>query len=294
MEIKFLGTSAAHSCPMPFCNCNLCRKARELGGKDLRKRSSILINDDLIIDIGQDFMSASYMHDIDTTKIRYWLQTHSHSDHFSPDHLITRSAEYATVDIQSLYLYASLQCIKNMSKKLGREGFGVNLLEMKDLERLGLHVTDVKHGEKFICGRYVVTALNSAHDTNDGSYLYLIDDNNCQLFYGLDADEATLKEETIDYFLHNHVHLDAIVLDHTYGYNIDANDHLNANKFIMIINEMKKRNIISDTTKIYASHISHEGNLPHDEFVLLAKQHGYDVAFDGLVFAINNKSVSEK
>ena len=53
MKLKFLGTGAATACPLPFCNCQICKDARKFGGKDFRKRSSILINDDLIIDMGR-------------------------------------------------------------------------------------------------------------------------------------------------------------------------------------------------------------------------------------------------
>jgi phosphoribosyl 1,2-cyclic phosphate phosphodiesterase len=48
-------------------------------------------------------------------------------------------------------------------------------------------------------------------------------------------------------------------------------------------NEMKNIKIIAPNTKIFASHISHEGNLPHDEFAIFAEKYGYSVAFDGLV-----------
>lgn len=283
MKIKFLGTSAASSCPLPFCNCKLCNIARRFGGKDLRKRSSVLINDDLVIDIGQDFMSASFMHGVDTTKIRYWLQTHSHSDHFSAAHLITRIKEYATEDISTLSLYASSKCIRHLSEQLSREEWGANLSEKEWLDRLCMTVTEVNPYEEYICGSYIVTALNSAHDTNDGSYLYLISNNSRRLFYGLDADELTLMGETIDYFSSNHICLDMVVLDHTYGSNINASDHLNTNKVISVLNRMRNRSIINQDTKVFASHISHEGILPHDEFVLFANQNGYDVAFDGLV-----------
>jgi len=169
--------------------------ARKTGGKDFRKRSAVLINDDLIIDLGQDFMSASFMHGVDTAKIRYWLQTHSHSDHFSPAHLITRMTEYAMENIQLLSLYASSHCIKHMSQQLGREEQGANLIEAEWLKRLSMEVTSVTHGEVFSCGTYSVTALNTKHDINDGSYLYLINDNSRTIFYGLDADEPTLMKK---------------------------------------------------------------------------------------------------
>jgi len=285
MKIKFLGTSAAHSSPLPFCNCSLCETARNLGGKNLRKRSSLLVNDDLIIDIGQDLMTASYMHNVDTTKIRYWLQTHSHTDHFSASHLITRMEEYANINTKPLSLFASSACIKNMSKHLDKEWNGVNLLENEWQQRLNINVNCVKPNNEFVCGSYAVTALFSAHDVNDGSYMYLINDNTCKLFYGIDADKHTLMTETIKYFSENNICIDVVVLDHTYG-KVNANDHLNTNSFIEVITEMKNRKIINENTKVYASHISHEGTLPHDEFVIFANENGYNVAFDGLVLDV--------
>ena len=284
MKIKFLGTSAAHSLPLPFCNCNYCKKTRELGGKNYRKRSSILINDDLIIDIGPDFMTASFMHNVDTSKVRYWLQTHSHSDHFSAEHIITRMPEYAVENIEPLFLYASQKCIHNISKKLNVEEFGANLFEKDWLKKLSLNVNSVKHFEKIIFDSYSITAFDANHDNNDGSSIYLVADNSCKLFYALDTNGLT--EETINYLYKEKVCLDIIVLDHTYGYNVNANDHLNANKFIETINTMKNKKIINQNTKVYASHISHEGNLLHDEFVNFAKEHRYNVAYDGLEIEI--------
>ena len=52
MKITMLGT-AAIGYPLTFCNCENCKQARIHKGKSIRKRASILINDDLtkIIDL---------------------------------------------------------------------------------------------------------------------------------------------------------------------------------------------------------------------------------------------------
>jgi phosphoribosyl 1,2-cyclic phosphodiesterase len=60
MIITFLGTGAANAFPEAFCKCENCAQARMLGGPSLRKRSAALINDDLLIDLGPDIMSASH------------------------------------------------------------------------------------------------------------------------------------------------------------------------------------------------------------------------------------------
>jgi len=51
MKLTFLGTAAATAMPLPFCNCNLCRTAKKLKGKNIRRRASIVINDDILIDL---------------------------------------------------------------------------------------------------------------------------------------------------------------------------------------------------------------------------------------------------
>ncbi len=60
MQITFLGTAAAPSMPIPFCTCQVCADARRVGGKNLRRRSSLMINDDLLVDIGPDIATASF------------------------------------------------------------------------------------------------------------------------------------------------------------------------------------------------------------------------------------------
>ena len=70
MVITFLGTAAATARPLVFCRCQACRRAWTQGGKDLRRRSSVLIDDDLLIDLGPDLMSAAFSCGADVSRIR--------------------------------------------------------------------------------------------------------------------------------------------------------------------------------------------------------------------------------
>jgi phosphoribosyl 1,2-cyclic phosphate phosphodiesterase len=51
MEIKVLGSAAAEGWPALFCECEHCEKAKLNGGKDLRSRTSYLLNGKLLLDI---------------------------------------------------------------------------------------------------------------------------------------------------------------------------------------------------------------------------------------------------
>ena len=68
MKITFLGT-AAIGYPLSFCNCDNCQKAKLHRGKSLRKRASLLINDELIIDLGPEVQTAMMMYEKDMGKV---------------------------------------------------------------------------------------------------------------------------------------------------------------------------------------------------------------------------------
>jgi len=56
MQLTFLGTAAAEGYPAIACGCDNCTVARRRGGRDLRKRSHAIIDDDLLIDLGPDLL----------------------------------------------------------------------------------------------------------------------------------------------------------------------------------------------------------------------------------------------
>ena len=43
MKLTYLGTAAAEGWPAAFCNCDGCRAARRLGGRNIRTRSQALV-----------------------------------------------------------------------------------------------------------------------------------------------------------------------------------------------------------------------------------------------------------
>lgn len=80
MKLTFNGTAAAEGFPALFCECRYCQKARELGVKNIRTRTSCLIDDQYLIDFPPD----TYMHvlygKLKLSKIRHIIVTHSHED----------------------------------------------------------------------------------------------------------------------------------------------------------------------------------------------------------------------
>ena len=52
MKIKYLGTAAAEGVPAIFCRCEVCRKSKAAGGRNIRTRSQSIIDDRLLLDFG--------------------------------------------------------------------------------------------------------------------------------------------------------------------------------------------------------------------------------------------------
>ena len=93
--MKFLGTSAGEGIPDPFCTCPICENARRVGGKELRTRSSFLLDEETIIDLGADYFAQARDHGLRLDKLRTVLLTHTHDDHFNYTFFWERSVKRA-------------------------------------------------------------------------------------------------------------------------------------------------------------------------------------------------------
>jgi phosphoribosyl 1,2-cyclic phosphate phosphodiesterase len=280
MNLTFLGTSAANAYPEAFCCCANCERARTLGGKSLRKRSAALVNDDLLIDLGPDIMTASALHARPLTGVRYCLQTHAHADHLDASHLLSRSPGYGVLGALRLHFYASHGTLRLLAALLERDITPKSLLDSELGERLNLEIHPIEALQTFSAGPYLVTALPANHDPTLDPLLYALQAGGCSIFYGTDT--AALPEETWRAFHSHNLRFDLVILDHTYGPDQVSSDHLCARDLIEHLARMRAEGLMSEGARLFATHIAHEGNPPHPELVDFAAQYGYEVAYDGL------------
>lgn len=276
MKITFLGTAAATSFPLTFCRCKNCEDARKYKGKSIRKRSSLLIDDKILIDLGPDFITSLNMYHKDITKIKYVLQTHPHSDHFDAGHFVTRWTEYATINAPHLNIVASEKCFNKMSEMI-KNNENIDIFNAKWQKDLNISITQLRHSQSIKLEDYTITAVESLHDTNQGSLLYLIEKDNKKLLYATDTTPFSKKALN----LLKSQKLDCLILDHTYGNVENCDGHLNKKQFLEELEKLSNLQAITKTTKIYATHISHEGCPYHEEMEKQTKGL-YKVAFDGL------------
>jgi phosphoribosyl 1,2-cyclic phosphate phosphodiesterase len=280
MVITFLGTGAAEGYPNAFCRCANCERARTLGGPSLRKRSAALINDDLLIDLGPDIMTASFLHGRSLATVRYCLQTHAHADHLDPCLLLSRSPEWGVVGTPRLQFYASLATARRIDRMLEPDLAPASVLDPQVGERLNLEIQQIEALESFPVGPYRVTAFPANHDPTVDPLLYAIEADGRTIFYGTDT--APLPEDTWRAFHRHHMRFDVVILDHTYGAGRSDSDHLNAQQFVEHVARLREEGRLSDHARVFATHLSPETIPPHPDLAEIAAHHGYDVAYDGL------------
>ena len=199
MIVTFLGTAAANAFPEAFCRCKNCNQARAAGERSLRKRSSLLINDDLLVDLGPDIMAASQIHGCPLTNVHYCLQTHPHADHLDLSHLLSRSPEYGVKGAPVLHLFASSETLQCAAETFIRDLAGISLLTPETENKLNLRIHSIKPYEPFGFGKYRIIAFPANHAHISGAVLYSIEEKGQTIFYGTDT--AVLLEQTWDFFI---------------------------------------------------------------------------------------------
>ena len=108
MKIHYWGTAAAEGVPGIFCRCPRCVEAREKGGRYVRTRSQIMLDDALLVDFGPDTYMHSLKFGFDLSKLAHVFVTHSHSDHFYSTELIMRKGSYSKfTDVPTLVVHGS-------------------------------------------------------------------------------------------------------------------------------------------------------------------------------------------
>ncbi len=282
MEIRILGTAAATSIPLVFCNCDTCRRARMNKGYDYRLRTHAIIDNELLIDLSPDLCSSANKYSIDLNKVKILLQTHSHSDHFDAGHLVTRWSEYATRNLRHLDIIASKGTLNDMNQWIKQNEPCIDLFAKEWQEDMEYSLIEIKSGETKKVDNYNITAINSNHDERVEALVYLIEKGKKCILYGTDLlclDEYAWKN------LSSKV-IDVMILDQTYGLGYNNGGHLDVEQIGSIIKNMKNKHIINNNTQIYATHISHEGNGTHDEMRIVANTYGYDIAYDGMIINI--------
>lgn len=273
MKIQYLGTAAYEGVPSLFCNCGVCRRSMEAGGRNLRSRSQALINGELLVDFPADTVWHFQKYGLDWNRISDCLITHSHSDHLYPEDVMMAERAYSN-EHRPLRFYA------------GQDGCDKLHALAKEACRQGaIQVSLIRPGERFYVGegeKYSVMPLWANHEEKTSPVIYSIASGNRRILYGNDT--GIFPEETWK-GLRAEGRYDLISFDCTgcLGLNGGWRDgHMSFQTNMEMLERMKKEKLADEKTVVVLNHFSHNGGQTYDEMVLEAEKRGVIVAFDGM------------
>lgn len=270
MSLRFLGTGAAEGFPAPFCHCHNCEAARRSGGRDLRRRSSLLVNDDLLIDLGPDAFQAFQQFGLRADRLTTVLFTHSHGDHIAPGEFVYRTPGFISeTALPPMTVYGPQDALDLVAAVL-----------LPRLEDANLTLQPVHGGDAFTAGEYEVVALPAIHGSDSMECLvYLVGRHGRRFLYATDT--GPLPDATWDLIAANPPQL--AIVDSTMG-TIASDKHMGISQ--VMETAARLRSLAGDDTRVIAHHFSHQKTPPYDELARIYAPQRIDASYDGLVVEV--------
>ncbi len=271
MKLQIFGTAAAECMPALFCNCEYCREARKLGGKNIRTRSQALVNGDLLIDLPADTYLHFLTNGIEGDLIKYLLITHPHPDHLYAEEFERRGYPFAHgMREKTLEVHCGAGAIRRIEK-------------IPNVQNIRVHRIAPYQPTKV--GDYTVTALPARHmdDPAEEPYIYIIQSKDASLLYAHDT--GYFFDEVLDYIEKEKLYFDCISFDCT---NVsmpssDKGGHMGIYNILRLNNRLEAIGASSEKTVKIINHFSHNGNPLQHILEEKVRPYGWLAAYDGMV-----------
>ena len=143
----------------------------------------------------------------------------------------------------------------------------------------------MKPFESITLGEYKITALPARHMKGDGALFYIIEGDKTVLYA---HDTGYFFEEVFDFIKEKGFVFDFITFDCTF-IDIPASDtesHMGFPNINRVIERLQSLGAITESTKKYVNHFSHNGNPLHEHLEKRAAEFDCNVSFDGLTVKI--------
>lgn len=283
MKLKYYGTGGGGGIPEIFCDCRVCRHAREKGGKDIRTRSQALIDDRISIDFPVDaFLHTAYC-GLDMRRVKDIVITHAHYDHFLTQDLFSRPQGYeGALNVYATPASATKMCETIESReKAYAEGRRVRTSDFD------VRYHPIEPEVSFEIGEYRFTPLKSHHAQGVQSVMYVIDNMKEDKHILWAHDTGPFYASAWDW-LKSYPHVfDLVSLDCTLGRGeLITAAHMDIVGCHETKEKLRSMGLIDDGTRVYLSHIGHLLGQTHEELAAEAAELGMHPAFDGMTIEL--------
>ncbi|HEY3330251.1 MAG TPA: MBL fold metallo-hydrolase [Capsulimonadaceae bacterium] len=275
MEFVILGTAAAEAWPAPFCRCAPCVRARELGGPNIRTRSGALLDSVVKIDFGPDVYAQMQSTGRDIADITSLIFTHQHDDHITPSELGYRMRWFVTdTTLPTLSIYGNETVVETLEQRWPDAAAQEEIVASIAPPLMPFQAVTTPDGTEIL-------PLPADHAPK--SLVLLLKRKGRNIFYGHDS--GLYPDETVGALAG--VPLDLALFDCTYGVQASQNrGHMGVSGVVDSIERLRAAGAVTDTTRLVATHFSHNGKALHDELKAVFAPHGVIVAYDGIVFEL--------
>jgi len=277
MRVHILGTGAAEGFPALFCDCLTCRRARAAGGKDIRSRVCLRIDEDILIDMPPDLLAQTHQAGFSLASIRHVLITHTHRDHFTPSELMWRDEPFAAwQEPHTLDIYGP----PHVGEML-RRAFD------DDPADHDIHYHTVRPFAPFGAGDFKVTAVEANHARDRGTVNYVLSRGDRNLLLAFDTGwYAEQSWVALDAFK-----FDLVVMECTNGLADDPDaEHLSVAGVKRMHGELTRRGCVDSNTRFITVHFSHNGGLLHHELEQQLAPLRIEVGYDGLIVEVSEQT----
>ncbi len=269
MKLQYLGTAAYEGIPALFCECEVCRAARRMGGRDLRTRSQALLDDKLLFDFPADTLCHFQRYGIGWQNIRWCIITHSHSDHLYPEDIGAAGKGYCGSLIRPIKFFSARAGFEEIEKVLNRPG-------MEGRAKL----EEVFPGKEFFAGEYRILPLRANHDSVSSPVVYAVESREKRMLYAHDT--GVFPEETWE-MLGRFGKFDLVSLDCTGGFQKGWTEgHLCLDTARNVFGRLAYQGLLHADTVRVVNHFSHNGGALYDALSREAEKDKIVVAYDGL------------
>ncbi|MCQ6561424.1 MBL fold metallo-hydrolase [Paenibacillus mendelii] len=265
MNVHFLGTAAFEGIPSLFCQCDTCKQAQAKGGKNIRTRTSVMIDGELKIDFPPDTCHHAIRDNIDMDKVKDLIFTHSHSDHLYAEDMLIRMSGYAKSGDRPIHVYGHDLPIRSCIDKLGMQQ-----------DKYRFHV--IRPFEPVQTQTATIVPLIADHDRTETCLVYYIEKDGKTIFYGHDS--GWFPEQTWEWLKGKK--LDLAILECTTGRVGGRINHMNVDCVLETKEWLIANDIMNPGGKFAVTHFSHNAHLLHEDLMEIFEPNGITVAYDGM------------
>jgi len=245
MRVHLLGTGSADGWPNPFCACASCTAERRAGR--VRRPSSALVDEALLIDCGPTTPHLPADAGITLARVEHVLITHGHPDHLHPAFLLTR--RWTSPD-RTLHVWGPPLAIDMCRDWIG-DGSAVDLHVVAPGDALDLPTAT---------GGYRIDVLPARHAHGDGdvvaaeAVLYAVTaPDGARLLYATDTGPFDPVDAGVP-----DGRFDVVLLDETFGDHTDhGTGHLDLATLPTVLDALRRHGTVGDGTTVVATHLSH-------------------------------------